>query len=257
MAKIVTIQLLVSEDDETTIVDSVDDILCNLIEPAVPSAALRPFIIDFDIAFRMREVSSDIEDGIKAGSYSKGSAFPGTEYYALITEGYANMRKLGPFADADARDAAAREHRRQFGPDDALHWLQVSPAGFVDVGDFGGDELEEQSEARDLANRLYLGERIIERQPGGPCFKLRLEGEEKMIDNALVEEIQGHCSEDLVIIRQGETDFVVLASQARSIFKQQDWVNAVVRRETMDSYSAWTSEKVGQLDKAVNVSGTT
>lgn len=252
MAKIVTVQFLVSEEDESDIMDGLNDALRTIVNPMGSGSAEGSFIIDYNVALRMRDAGTEIAKSIQAGTYSEGSSFPGDEHYALIIEGDVNMLKLGPFADPQERDAAAREHRKEFGTDDGVHWLQVSPAGFVEVGDYTGDELEDQSEAKDLANRLFSGERIIVRQPNWSCFMLKMGDQEKPVDRALIEEIQGHCYEDLVICRDGETEYVIPASQARAFFKQEDWVNAVVWKETMASFFEWVSQKVNQLDKALD-----
>lgn len=255
MAKLVTIQLLVSEDDQSKITDGLNDALREIVHPMGSGRAEGSFILDYAVPACAHDVSPEVEAAIASQTYQEGAAFPQEKYYVLVVEQDVNIHELGPFRTRAERDSAARVHLKEFGERDGLYWMQVSTTGEVEVGDYRCDELDDQSLARELANRLCTGERLIVRDAAASCFTLKMGAEERVVDLALIEEIQEHCYEDLVIIRDGDAEFVVPGSQARNLFKQEDWINAVVWKETSTGFSDWVSRKVDGLEKAIGTEG--
>ena len=251
MAKLVTIQLLVSENDESNIIDGLNDALRTITHPMGSGCAEGSFILDYAVPTRARDVPAAIEDSIAAGTYAEGSAFAGGEqHYLLVVQQDVNALKVGPFTNSDDRDAAARAHRKEFGEDDGLYWMQVSAEGVVEVGDFGGDELEEPSLAREVVSRFHAGERVISRPASASCFMLDLGDGEQPVSMELIADIEGISYETLVIVQEGNTEFVLPASKARDFYKEADWLHAALNKETRMGFFDWVSVKVGELPKA-------
>ncbi|MDO9134144.1 hypothetical protein [Hydrogenophaga sp.] len=251
MAKLVTIQLLVSENDESDIIDGLNDALRTITHPMGSGSAEGSFILDYTVPSRARDVPAAIEDSITAGSYTEGSAFAGGEqHYLLVVQQDVNALRVGPFSNSDDRDAAARAHRKEFGEDDGLYWMQVSAEGVVEVGDFGGDELEEPSLAREVVSRFHAGERVISRPVSASCFMLDMGDGEQPVSMDLIADIEGISFESLVIVQDGNTEFVLPASKARDFYKEADWLNAALNKETRMGFFDWVSVKVNELPKA-------
>lgn len=251
MAKLVTIQLLVSENDESDIIDGLNDVLRTITHPMGSGSAEGSFILDYTVPSRARDVPAAIEDSISAGNYTEGSAFAGGEqHYLLVVQQDVNALRVGPFWNSDDRDAAARAHRKEFGEDDGLYWMQVSAEGAVEVGDFGGDELEEPSLAREVVSRFHAGERVISRPASASCFMLDMGDGEQPVSMDLIADIEGVSYESLVIVQEGNTEFVLPASKARDFYKEADWLHAALNKETRMGFFDWVSVKVGELPKA-------
>jgi hypothetical protein len=251
MAKLVTIQLLVSENDESDIIDGLNDAIRTITNPMGSGCAEGSFILDYAVPTRARDVPAAIEDSIAAGTYAEGSAFAGGEqHYLLVVQQDVNALRVGPFSNSDDRDAAARAHRKEFGEDDGLYWMQVSAEGVVEVGDFGGDELEEPSLAREVVSRFHAGERVISRPASASCFMLDLGDGEQPVSMDLIADIEGISYETLVIVQEGNTEFVLPASKARDFYKEADWLHAALNKETRMGFFDWVSVKVGELPKA-------
>lgn len=251
MAKLVTIQLLVSENDESDIIDGLNDVLRTITHPMGSGCAEGSFILDYTVPSRARDVPAAIEDSIAAGTYAEGSAFAGgDQHYVLVVQQDVNALKVGPFLNPDERDAAARAHRKEFGQDDGLYWMQISAEGVVEVGDYGGDELEEPSLAREVVSRFHAGERVISRPASGSCFMLDMGDGEQPVSMDLIADIEGISYETLVIVQEGNTEFVLPASKARDFYKEADWLHAALNKETRMGFFDWVSVKVGELPKA-------
>lgn len=251
MAKLVTIQLLVSENDESDIIDGLNDALRTIVHPMGSGSAEGSFILDFTVPSRARDVPTAIEDSIIAGNYTEGSAFAGgDQHYVLVVQQDVNALKVGPFHNPDERDAAARAHRKEFGQDDGLYWMQISAEGVVEVGDYGGDELEEPSLAREVVSRFHAGERVISRPTSASCFMLDMGDGEQPVSMDLIADIEGISYETLVIVQEGNTEFVLPASKARDFYKEADWLHAALNKETRMGFFDWVSVKVGELPKA-------
>jgi hypothetical protein len=251
MAKLVTIQLLVSENDESDIIDGLNDALRTIVHPMGSGSAEGSFILDFTVPSRARDVPTAIEDSIIAGNYTEGSAFSGgDQHYVLVVQQDVNALKVGPFQNPDERDAAARAHRKEFGQDDGLYWMQISAEGVVEVGDYGGDELEEPSLAREVVSRFHAGERVISRPASASCFMLDMGDGEQPVSMDLIADIEGISYETLVIVQEGKTEFVLPASKARDFYKEADWLHAALNKETRMGFFDWVSVKVGELPKA-------
>ncbi len=251
MAKLVTIQLLVSEDDESNIIDGLNDALRTIVHPMGSGSADGSFILDYTVPSQAREVPTAIEDSIKAGTYIESSAFgDGNQHYLLIVQQDVNALKVGPFTNPDDRDAAARAHRKEFGEDDGLYWMHINAEGIVEVGDFGGDELEEQSLAREVVSRLSAGDRVISRPVSASCFVLDMGEGEQPVSVDLIAEIEDITYESLVIVQEGDTEYVLHASRARDFYKEADWLHAALNKETRMGFFDWVSVKVNELPKA-------
>jgi hypothetical protein len=251
MAKLVTIQLLVNEDDESNIIDGLNDALRMIVHPMGSGSAEGSFILDYTVPSQAREVPTAIEDSIKAGTYIESSAFGnGNQHYLLIVQQDVNALKVGPFTNPDDRDAAARAHRKEFGEDDGLYWMHISAEGVVEVGDFGGDELEEQSLAREVVSRLSAGDRVISRAVSASCFLLDMGEGEQPVSVDLIAEIEDITYESLVIVQEGDTEYVLPASRARDFYKEADWLHAALNKETRMGFFDWVSVKVNELPKA-------
>lgn len=252
MAKLVTLQLLVNEDNEDHIVDGLNDALRTICHPMGSGCAEGSFILDFKAPTRTREVPVEIDASIKAGTYTEGSAFVvNEEHFVLVAQQDVNLLALGPFATPDERDAEARAHRKEHGMDDGIHWMLVSAEGVVTVGDYGGDDLEEESIARDLVNRFHAGEKPISRPADASCFMLDMGSGPQPVSTDLLTEIEGINYEALVIVLDGTTEYVLPASKARDYYKEADWLNAALNKETRMGFFDWVSAKVGELPKAV------
>lgn len=251
MAKLVTIQLLVSEDDESNIIDGLNDALRTIVHPMGSGSAEGSFILDYTVPSRALEVPAAIEESIKAGTYIESSAFgDGNQHYLLIVQQDVNALKVGPFMNPDDRDAAARAHRKEFGEDDGLYWMHINAEGVVEVGDFGGDELEEPSLAREVINRFFAGERVISRPVSASCFMLNMGEGEQPVSVDLIAEIEGINYESLVIVQEGEMEYVLPASRARDFYNEADWLKAALNKETRLGFFEWVSVKVNELPKA-------
>lgn len=251
MAKLITIQLLVSENDESNIIDGLNDALRTIVHPMGSGGAEGSFILDYTVPSRARDVPTAIEDSITAGNYTEGSAFAGgDQHYVLVVQQDVNALKVGPFQNPDERDAAARAHRKEFGQDDGLYWMQISAEGVVEVGDYGGDELEEPSLAREAVSRFHAGERVISRPASASCFMLDMGDGEQPVSMDLIADIEGISYETLVIVQEGNTEFVLPASKARDFYKEADWLHAALNKETRMGFFDWVSVKVGELPKA-------
>ncbi|MDZ4127661.1 MAG: hypothetical protein U1E02_26360 [Hydrogenophaga sp.] len=251
MAKLVTIQLLVSENDESDIIDGLNDALRTIVHPMGSGSADGSFILDYTVPSQAREVPTAIEDSIKAGTYIESSAFgDGNQHYLLIVQQDVNALKVGPFTNPDDRDAAARAHRKEFGEDDGLYWMHINAEGIVEVGDFGGDELEEQSLAREVVSRLSAGDRVISRPVSASCFMLDMGEGEQPVSVDLIAEIEDITYESLVIVQEGDTEYVLPASRARDFYKEADWLNSALNKETRMGFFDWVSVKVNELPKA-------
>ena len=83
VAKLVTLQILVDEEDESRIADGLNDMLREAAKPVDPDDADgRSWIIDWRLAWcddqmLTQSVSEEINDAICNGTYSEGDAFPG------------------------------------------------------------------------------------------------------------------------------------------------------------------------------------
>ena len=83
MAKLVTLQILVDEEDESRIADGLNDMLREAAKPVDPDDEDgRSWIIDWRLAWcgdqmLTQSVSEKINDAICNGTYSEGDAFPG------------------------------------------------------------------------------------------------------------------------------------------------------------------------------------
>ena len=100
MAKIVTLEILVDSDDESTIAEGLTEMLQTAqlpVDPDDPDA--RSWIIDWRLAvcgnqLRLQPIPPSIEDAIVNDTYSEGDAFPsstaplhpGLEYELLATD---------------------------------------------------------------------------------------------------------------------------------------------------------------------------
>lgn len=100
MAKIVTLQILVDEDDESRIADGLNDMLRTAAAPVDPDDAdARSWIIDWRLDFAggslmLQDVPAEIDDAICNDAYAEGEAFPkqsaailpGFEYDLVVAE---------------------------------------------------------------------------------------------------------------------------------------------------------------------------
>lgn len=83
MAKIVTLQILVDEDDESRIADGLNDMLRSAATPVDPDDAdARSWVVDWRLGFgggdlMLQGVQAEIDDAICNDTYSEGDAFPG------------------------------------------------------------------------------------------------------------------------------------------------------------------------------------
>lgn len=83
MAKIVTLQILVDEDDDSRIADGLNDMLRTAAQPVDPDDAdARSWIIDWRLAWAgdqmlLQAVPDEIGDAICNDTYIEGDAFPG------------------------------------------------------------------------------------------------------------------------------------------------------------------------------------
>lgn len=83
MAKIVTLQILVDEDDDSHIADGLNDMLRTAAQPVDPDDAdARSWIIDWRLAWAgdqmlLQAVPDEIGDAICNDTYIEGDAFPG------------------------------------------------------------------------------------------------------------------------------------------------------------------------------------
>ena len=168
----------------------------------------------------------------------------------LVVQQDVNALRVGPFSNSDDRDAAARAHRKEFGEDDGLYRMQVSAEGVVEVGDFGGDELEDPSLTREVVSRFHAGERVISRPASTSCFMLDMGDGEQPVSMDLIADIEGLSYETLMIVQEGNTEFVLPPSKARDFYKEADWLNAALNKETRMGFCDWVSVKVGEPPKA-------
>lgn len=83
MAKIVTLQILVDDDDESRIADGLNEMLRTAAQPVDPDDAdARSWIIDWRLAWAgdqmlLQPVPDDVADAISNDTYTEGDAFPG------------------------------------------------------------------------------------------------------------------------------------------------------------------------------------
>jgi hypothetical protein len=83
MAKLVTLQILVDEDEEGNITDGLNEMLRSAATPVDPDDAdARSWIVDWRLAWgdsgeMILPVPEEINDAICNGTYSEGDAFPG------------------------------------------------------------------------------------------------------------------------------------------------------------------------------------
>ena len=100
MAKIVTLQILVDDNDEARIADGLNEMLRTAAQPVDPDDAdARSWIIDYRLGYAggdlmLQDVPAELEDAICNGTYSEGEAFPssaapllpGFEYDLVVKE---------------------------------------------------------------------------------------------------------------------------------------------------------------------------
>ena len=73
---------------------------------------------------------------------------------------------------------------------------------------------------------------------------------EQPVSTDLIADIEGISYETLVIVQEGNTEFVLPASKARDFYKEADWLHAALNNETCMGFFDWVSAKVGELPKA-------
>lgn len=252
MPKIVSVLLLVNEDDENAIVDGLNDALREITHPMGSGNAENSFILDYSLPLNLIDVAPGIAQAITNKDYEEGSAFGGgqaQDHYLLIMEGDVTPVLEGPFGTDAERLQRAREYRA--GSDqDGVYRLDV-PAGISpDVAPFTGNEIDGIDDLMDaLITCLRNGDRDIARLrvPGPGFFTFRFEGEEVVLTPKLAAEAAVHMYENLVVFPELTQDVVMTMEQATQRFGRDDWVKEVQAGKTSLGIDAWAKEKAGKL----------
>lgn len=251
MAKLVTIQLLVNEDDEAHIFDGVNAVFEDM------GRSADALIIDHRFMPGIPDVSAEINEAIASNTYQEGTAFgpTGTEQdlYLLVMEGDVSPDLQGPFQTDEQRTACAIQYRKDYSDDDGLYRLDVPRGTPITVGTFDGMELVENQLAKDLYYKLKRGETPIERLATGKYFEYELEGEQVLIDEETVDAIEEIAEESLVIQKLGVNDYMILESNARARVSKDEWQEHVGNGSTESSFYDWRENRLSELVQASTV----
>lgn len=147
MAKIVTLQILVDEDDEARIADGLNDMLRTAATPVDPDDAdARSWIIDWRLGYAggslmLQDVPAEIDDAICNDTYSEGEAFPGQS--APLLPGFEYSLSVSAPAAMDSLWITVPSCRPQDEGSDLSVLLKRTDEGLiVDVWPAGGENGE-------------------------------------------------------------------------------------------------------------------
>lgn len=257
MAKLATIQLLVNDNDEENIAESLALLIEDLTAPDRRQSNSPAFIIDHRMLPGVQRVSGEVDEAVRTGTYLLGSAFGSTgfeqDHYLLIMEGDVDPMLCGPFdSDAD-RIAKAISYREMNSDEDGLYRLDVPKGTPVDLHCFLGMELVSNPMAEDLWRRLRLGEKPIMKRPGQAGFSHSL-GEvpvEITVEDVLA--IETLSGEALVVVNIDQVDYIVLKGNLRALVSKEEWLDAVSNGTTESGFHDWREDRFSQLPNATEV----
>ena len=251
MAKLVTIQLLVNEDDEADIFDGVNAVFEDM------GRSADDLIIDHRYLPGILDVSAEINEAIAFNTYKEGEAFGPTgieqDLYLLVMEGDVSPTLQGPFQTDEQRTGCAIQYRKDYSDDDGLYRLDVPRGTPIEVGSFGGMELVENQLAKDLFYKLKRGETPIERLATSRYFEYELEGEQVLIDPETVDAIEAVAFESLVIKKLGVNEYMILESNARARISKDEWQEHVGNGTTESGFYDWRENRLSELVQASTV----
>jgi uncharacterized protein YacL (UPF0231 family) len=257
MAKIVNVQLLVNSDDQAQIADGLNNALREVVHPMGSGGAEGSFILDYHFPdqLNLASVTAEIEQSIKALDYVESSAFAATsakDHYLLQIAGDVDPIIHGPFANADELLEAARAVYAAR-DEDGLHRLAVPKGAEIEVEAFTDYELQQNTPAALVCEAFCRGETPIERITTGKHFTVLIEGEEVVINLELLDAIEAHMGEDLVVIQEEINEVMVPLSRARQHIDKQRWLDAVAAGETENSLGDYQYELTADLPRAREV----
>lgn len=257
MAKIVNIQLLVDSDDEAQIADGLNNALREVVHPMGSGSAEGSFILDyrFPDQLNLAGVTPEIERSIKDGDYAEGSAFaatPAQDHYLLQIAGDVDPIIHGPFLNADDVLQAAREVYAKR-DEDGLHRIVVPKGTEIAIEAFTDYELQQNTLSTLVCEAFGRGEMPIERLATGKHFTFMIEGEELVLDLAVLDAIETHMGEDLVVIQEEINQVMLPVSRARQRVAKQRWLDAVAAGETECSLGDYRYVLTADLPRAREV----
>jgi hypothetical protein len=251
MAKIVTVYLVVNEDDEAHITDGLNEALRQITHPMGSGCSDNSFIIDYSLAGQIQPIAPWIEESINNGTYKESSAQPQTAFYAVVIEQDVSAFTLGPFSTAEERDEAAKSHRAEFGTDDGIHTLDVHPDGTVDVGDYSGADLEDTDPLLEsLHAAFHMGETPISRLAGDKHFTIDKQVNEVRLTFEKLCRLEAHLGEPLLVLTDEPFQLLVPVSSMRARIETSAWKEDVAQGLTEDGFHQWRESALMKLPLA-------
>lgn len=158
---------------------------------------------------------------------------------------------MGPY---ETHEEMVKQAKAEFGTpqDSILFKVELDETGAPEITPLDTTSLH-SALVEELGSAISRGEIVISRIATSKFFTYRIGADDVVLSEAVLDELEDYLRDTTVIIDKLTESYILTESLARFHFAKEEWMQAVNKGETEESFSRWQWTKAESLPRARSI----